>query len=49
MVERIVGGVKNKIVEVVSLTKAKDVGDLSDQEMKDLFNKYSGNTLILAV
>jgi len=49
MVERIVGGVKNKIVEVVSLSRAKDVGDLSDQEMKDLFNKYSGNTLILAV
>jgi len=49
MVDRIVGGVKNKIIEVVSLTGAKDVGDLSDQEMKDLFNKYSGNTLVLAV
>jgi DNA primase len=49
MVDRIVGGVKNKIVEVISLTGAKDAGDLSDQEMKDLFNKYSGNTLILAV
>lgn len=49
MVDRIVGGVKNKIIEVVSLTGAKDVGDLSDHEMKDLFNQYSGNTLILAV
>jgi DNA primase len=49
MVDRIVGGVKNKAIDVVSLKGAKDVGDLSDQEMKDLFNKYSGNTLILAV
>jgi len=49
MVDRIVGGVKNKVVEVVSLAGAKDVGDLSDKEMKDLFNRYSGNTLILAV
>jgi DNA primase len=49
MVDRVTGGIKNKIIEVVSLSGTKDVGDLSDAEIKDLFNKYSGNTLILAV
>lgn len=49
MVDRITNNIKNKVVDVVSLNSAKDVGDLSDEEMKDLFNKYSGNTLILAV
>lgn len=49
MVDKVAGGIKNKIIEVVSLTGAKDVGDLSDDEITGIFSKYSGNHLTLAV
>ena len=49
MTKKILDNLKDKSVELVSLKNVKDVGDLSDEQMLDLFSKYSGNTLILAV
>jgi DNA primase len=49
MTEKIVKGISNKSIDVVNLNGAKDVGDLSNEEMVELFTKYSGNTLTLAV
>lgn len=49
MTEKIVKGITNKSIDVVNLNGAKDVGDLSDEEMVEVFTKYSGNTLILTV
>lgn len=48
MTDKIVNNIKNKMVQVVSLNKGKDVGDLSSEEIIDTF-KTSGNSLILAV
>lgn len=49
MTNKILDNIKNKSVDLVTLKDAKDVGDLSDDQMIDTFTKYSGNTLILAV
>jgi len=49
MVKKILDGVKGKIIEVVALQGAKDVGDLTSDEMINIFGKYSGNTFTLAV
>lgn len=49
MTKKILDNLKDKSIDLVSLKNAKDVGDLSDQDLIDTFTKYSGNTLILAV
>lgn len=48
MTDKIVNNIKNKTVQVVSLNKGKDVGDLTSEEIVDTF-KNAGNSLILAV
>jgi DNA primase len=49
MTDKIVKGITNKSIDVVSLSNAKDVGDLSNEELVEVFNKYSGNHLTLTV
>lgn len=46
--EKIIKFINNKSIEFVQLNKGKDIGDLSDNEIVDLFNN-AGNKLILAV
>ena len=48
MMDKIVNNIKNKTVQVISLNKGKDVGDLTSEEIVDTF-KNAGNSLILAV
>lgn len=48
MIDKITNNIKNKSVEIVSLKTGKDVGDLSDDEIKNMF-RNSGNSLILAI
>lgn len=49
MINKIINNIKDKTVEIASLSGAKDIGDLNDNDIKSIFKKYSGNTLILAV
>lgn len=48
MIDKIVSNIKDKSVEVINLKSGKDVGDLNDSEIKNMFTN-AGNSLILAV
>lgn len=48
MIDKIVNDVKNKSVEIINLQGGKDVGDLNDSQIVDIF-KNAGNSLILSV
>lgn len=48
MIDKINANIKNKSVEVINLKTGKDVGDLNDDEIKNMF-KNAGNSLILAI
>ena len=48
LIDKIVKNIKSREIEVVRLTKGKDIGDLADNEILDTFNN-AGNKLILAV
>lgn len=48
MVDKIMDSVNNKSVEIVRIRGGKDVGDLSDEEINNIF-KDAGNNLFLAV
>lgn len=48
MIDKIVNNIKDKSIEIINLKTGKDVGDLNDDEIKDMF-KDAGNSLILAV
>lgn len=48
LIDKIVKNIKNREIEVVRLTKGKDIGDLADNEILDTFNN-AGNKLVLAV
>ena len=48
MIHKIVNNVNNKSIESINLQGGKDVGDLSDNQIIDIF-KNAGNTLTLSV
>ena len=48
LIDKIVKNIKSREIEVVRLTKGKDIGDLADNEILDTFNN-AGNKLVLAV
>lgn len=48
LVDKITKNISNKQIEVISLNKGKDIGDLDDKEILETFNNI-GNKLILAV
>lgn len=48
MIDKITSNIKNKSVEVINLKTGKDVGDLNDNEIENVF-RNAGNSLILAV
>ena len=48
MIDKIINNIKNKSVEVINIKSGKDVGDLNDNEIENVF-KNAGNSLILAV
>lgn len=48
MIDKITTNIKNKSVEVINLKTGKDVGDLNDDEIKNMF-RNAGNSLILAL
>lgn len=48
MIDKIMKDVKDKSIQVTSLKNGKDVGDLEDSDLRNIF-KNSGNSLILTV
>lgn len=48
MIEKIINNINNKSVEIVTLKTGKDVGDLNNDDIVNMF-KNAGNSLILAV
>ena len=45
---KILKNISNKSIDVIRLNKGKDIGDLSDEEIVNVFNSYS-NKLVLSV
>lgn len=48
MIDKITSNIKNKSIEVINLKNGKDVGDLNDSEIENMF-RNAGNSLILSV
>lgn len=48
MIDKIISNIKDKSVEIINLKTGKDVGDLNDSEIENMF-KNTGNSLVLAV
>lgn len=48
MIDKIISNIKDKSVEIINLKTGKDVGDLNDSEIENMF-KNAGNSLVLAV
>lgn len=48
LIDKIIKNVCNKQIDIIKLNKGKDIGDLEDNEISEIFNN-AGNKLILAV